>query len=242
MDQSTKSTDLISGDNSTIIQQLKKLTQTFRPDPSQSYMVWIKLLTKEISSKGEHGLYYVVGTYPRADQALELAKKIIEETGIVNVYVEPTGRINTLQQSDPNARKGVINLKTPQKNKRIVNQMAAVQEDLFKQAEEDQLFSLTRKNTIDGEKGARSKPGSLSSYAHRWFKILQLKTHINQQQETATKISKKIISLSKEITQLDTKHPEYQKKWLPHYKKYCEKTGETDLYEKLKSQYEEYQK
>lgn len=240
MDPPTNSSNPVSIDNSTIIQQLKKLTQQFRPDPSQAYLVWIKLLTKEVSSDGEHGIFYVVGTYPRADQALEIAQKIVEKTGIPNVYVEPTGTINTLQQSDPNARKGVIDPKTPQKNKRIVDQMAAVQEDLFRQAEEDQLFSITRKTTINGEKGARNKVGSLEYYAHLWYRTLTLKAHLNQQEETAGKISKKITSLSEEITQLDEKNPDYQKKWLPHYRQYCEKTGETSLYEKLKFQYEEY--
>ncbi len=228
-------------DNSTIIQQLKKLTQQFKPDPSQSYLVWVKMLTKEISSEGEHGIYYVVGTYPRADQALEVAQKIIETTGIPNVYVEPTGRINTLQQSDPNAKTGVIDIKTPEKNKRIVNQMAAVQEDLFKQAEEDRLFSQTKKKTIDSEKGARDDPESLAYYAHLWYRILTLKTHYREQQKTLEKIYPRIKSLTEKINQIQLKHPDYRKKWLPHYQKYCEKTGEIDLYEKLKAQFEAFQ-
>ena len=227
-------------DNSTLIEQLKKLTQQFKPDPSQSYLVWVKFLTKEISSKGEHGIYYIVGIYPRADQALEVAQKIIETTGIPNVYVEPTGRINTLQQTDPNAKTGVIDPKTSQNNKRIVDRMAAVQEDLFKQAEEDQLFSINRKNAIDSEKLSRDDNDSLEYYAHLWFRFFTMKAHNDEQQKTAGQISKKLVSLTKEINQLQVGHPDYKEKWLPHYQKYCEKTGETYLYDQLKTQYGEY--
>ena len=44
-----------------------------RPQPGQEFCVIAYFLTPEVSPEGVHGMWFMVGTYPRADMATERA-------------------------------------------------------------------------------------------------------------------------------------------------------------------------
>ena len=207
----------------TLAANILSLDSKVMPDRSQLYVVLIYVLSNEIDQHGNHGVIFIEGTYPRLDMASKKAKEISRNTGMPNVYVFPTCKLQLLNTKNPSA-----SIKTS-----VVETVKMEADRLEKQEKIRQHKEIIERknleNAIDKDRAAVKTPESIEHYRSKWQEYLVLKS-LQERLFKQLRENKELVQQAKQKIQESNKlYPSHEANWIAETEKLTQITGDNEL-------------
>lgn len=202
-----------------------------KPQPGQEFCViaYFILDKNYIEKNGSYGMLFIVGTYPRADMAIEKAEEMIRKTEINSIYAMKTCDFQEINDKyKPNRTKYVpIN-----RDKILEDQHEKEYQEIKEELEKREKIEKDIEKEIEKEKD----PTSLEYYTQEWYSTIINKSMIDQMKKKLQEEENQFQLKLKKIKDLDNKNPTHYSKMLPELKKTMIERNEENIYNKLEKE------
>ncbi len=203
-----------------------KLMAKKKPPTGQEFCVIGYFLTDVISPEGSRGMWFLVGTYPRADMAKKKAISLIEETGINSIYAMKTCEWQDINDKfEPNRIKVVPTGRDARLKEQHLKE--------YKQTTKEYKREREIAQEMDEEQERELHPDQIEYYTRQWYLAIRnqstVKQLIQQLQEATDSMNLRI----KNIRDVYQQHPEFEDQWLEILAKKLPKRGEDAILKSL---------
>lgn len=204
-----------------------------QPIPTgQDYIVYAYLLASNPSNV--LGVQIYLGAYDNKARALNVAKNIMQKTGVASIYVTESGRCTPIDQSHKLDRTGPI-ANSPEMEEAIRN--------VFKEEKEREMRNLERQAQIESEITAemskREDQSTVEAYAYNWYAYTKDRLLYAALTERAEHLSDKIAERAERLRLQYSLHPELDNngKWIEDFKGKLANRGEAPLAATIEGEY-----
>lgn len=178
-----------------------------RPQPGQEFCVIAYFLTSEVSQEGVHGMWFLVGTYPRSDMATERATELIEETGINSIYAMKTCDWQEINDKFTPDRTKIVPIGRDMK---LREQHAREYQEQADRFEKDKEIS----QEIEEEQERELSDDSVEYYTRQWYLAIKNRSAIESMKQQLVDVEKSLDQRVENIRRAHSAHPEHEENWL----------------------------
>ncbi len=210
------------------MRNIKKIS----PIPGQSWCVIIYVLSNTISKKGEHGLWFLIGTFSNYSDAVKKTKKLIKTTGIKSIMVRPTCKWHQLNDTfNPNETKyvnteNIIDNKLKEFNKHKMKELEKIYNE-----HENNMNDIENEHILDNDNT------SIECYTRKWYLISKKKVSISELKQRLHDQEKEYESMKNEIKQMMITYPNYENTWLDTLNTKLSNRNESHIFDFIKDGY-----
>lgn len=184
------------------INSFKKIAN-IRPQPGQEFCVIVYFLSKEISPEGSRGMWFLIGTYPRADMAKEAATSLIKDTGIKLIYAMKTCDWQDINDKFNSDR---IKLVPAGRDKRLREKHLEEYEQSVEEYKHEQEIA----KEIEEEQERELKPDQIEYYTRQWYLAIKNRATIEKLRQQLREETNLMNHRIKNIREASQCHPEFE--------------------------------
>ncbi len=185
------------------VKRWHKLQNKYKPKPGQDFCVFVYSLSNKIGSDGLRGLWYIVGTYSDSDDAIKMAKKIRDETGLTVVATETCDILPIKPIIDDSK---IFNMSDDEREMGMNNQEILDRDEELRKYDEQ----MSIKDAINEDRRKGQDKNGIEHYRQEWYDRIMLELEILEIEKTMREKVKERSKKNSYIRSLYNKNPNYE--------------------------------
>jgi len=216
-------------ENDKLVNSYLELAKKYRPLPGQSFCV-VAYFLLDPPTNDLYGMWYLIGTYATANEALDVAETVIRKTGIKSVFATKTCNWESLD-----------NTFKPDRTKWVHTDKEALLRQQHEKEYREEIENIKDREKIllelEDDKIKENDPSTIQHYTYNWYTAIKNYSTVQYHQE---KLKQALANYHKRvhlIRQQYSNQPELDSQWLSVIKQKLEQRKELNVYDALEHGY-----